>query len=165
VSDSLISQPVLSEPFGQRGVRQYLFSAVACSSLVTMLLSAAMWIRSYHLEDAFFLERPNASWRVASIYGRILIGWGNGSPEPAAGPEWSYDRRRVPDYIIDAWQPSIYKSMGIEWRHRPLNRNWGSRGGWLRIRWPLVVAVAAILPMVRFIGRRREKRRESASIN
>lgn len=150
----LTTQPDVAEPFGQRGVRQYLFPALTCSSLIMMVLSIGMWIRSHHVVDAFRRERSGIATYVSSIYGRILIAWGNDSPF-RAGEEWTYYKERMPDQINDRWQPSIYKTLGIEWRRKPLNDEWGTTGGWVRIRWPLVVAIAGLLPLARVIRERK----------
>ena len=63
-----------------------------------------------------------------------------------------------PGWIRDAWQDSIWKRVGIEWRDEPLGEDWGSRGGWVRVRWPFLAAVAAVLPVVRVIREQRRRR-------
>ncbi len=154
------SQPDLVEPFGQHGVRQYLFPALTCSSLVLMILSIGMWIRSHHVVDAFRREHAGIATYVSSIYGRVLIAWGNDSPF-RAGEEWTYYKERMPAQINDRWRPSIYKTLGIEWDRQPLNEEWGNKGGWVRIRWPFVVVVAGVLPLARIICERKIRNSKS----
>ena len=156
MSQTLISQP-LSEPFGQRGVGRTLFRAVSCSSLVLMVLSLGMWARSHHIVDSLRAQKSETNWYLSSIYGRILIAWGEEAPFPMPGEVWTYDQQPFRP-VRDGWESSIYKRIGIEWRNQPINTNWGSRGGWVRIRWPFVAALACVLPLVRMVSEHRRRR-------
>lgn len=158
MSAPLNSQRVASEPFGQIGVRQYLFPVLTCCFLTLTVLSIGMWLRSHYLVDRLFCERGGTTWYFTSIYGRVLVAWGNGTPIPSAGSEWTYSQEPMPDSISDDWNDSVLKRIGIEWRTSPIKPRWGTTGGWVRIRWPFIVAVAALLPLARLVREHRRPR-------
>lgn len=157
MQSSIESQVRNTEPFGQGGIRRYIFPALTVASLTAMVLSVGMWARSHYIVDNARKEHNRTQWYVSSIYGRILIAWGSRSPFPS-DDEWTYGTEPMPENIVDRWQPTIWKMIGVDWRHEPLNAEFGTRGGWVRIRWPLVAAVMAILPGVRLIAERRRRK-------
>lgn len=151
------------EPFGQTGVRQYILPFLATASLVLMFLSLGMWYRSHHVVDRISSEQPGSSWLISSIYGRILVCCDRRESrmEELEG-NWHYDTSPMPESVRDAWQPSVYKSIGIEWRGEPLRAPVTARGWWLRVRWPLISVVAAVLPVIRVVYVMRQRRRLAA---
>ncbi len=156
---TLTSQsPLANEPFGQTGVRQYLFPALTVLSLTCMVLSLGMWVRSHYIVDRFSTRTAKSTWYVSSIYGRVLVAWGEDSPQPAPRGEWQYMQSPIPDVINDKWRPSVWKMIGFEWRGQPYDSTWGDEGGWLRARWPFIAALWGVLPVVRVVRERRRKR-------
>ena len=148
------------EPFGQTGVRQYIFPVLTVLSLTCMVLSLGMWVRSHFIVDTFETERGGVQLYVSSIYGRVLCAWGDNPRQPAPRDEWLYRQSPIPEQIRDMWQPSIWKHLGFEARTGdPLpSRFLGTSGGWLRVRWPLIVAMWGILPVLRIVREHRRKR-------
>jgi hypothetical protein len=159
VSVSLNPQPMVVEPFGQTGVRQYLFPLLTCMSLACMILSLGMWVRSHYLVDQLFTERSELTWYVSSIYGRVLIVWGEESPVQAMPQEWTYRQYPMQSMITDGWKDSAWKRLGIEARFEPHSAAWGGeRTGWIRIRWPFIAAVWGVLPVMRVLREGHRKR-------
>ncbi len=148
------------EPFGQTGVRQYIFPVLTVLSLTCLVLSMGMWVRSHFIVDEFVTERDGVTCYVSSIYGRILCAWGEDSRRPAPRGEWLYRQHPIPDTIRDMWAPSVLKHVGIELRTgEPLPSLFlGRSGGWLRVRWPFIAAVWAVLPALRLVHEHRRKR-------
>lgn len=148
------------EPFGQTGIRQYIFPMLTVLSLTCFVLSLGMWVRSHFIVDEFVTDRAGSTWYVSSIYGRILCAWGEDARRPAPRGEWLYRQHPIPEQIRDMWQDSAWKRLGIELRTgEPLNNLFlGTSGGWLRMRWPFIAAVWAVLPVARIVREQRRKR-------
>jgi hypothetical protein len=170
-STDLPAQPrAESEPFGQTGVFQFVWPAIASASLLLMGFSLYMWYRSHQTIDLFTSEKPNSSWYVSSIYGRILVTAElRGEPMEELDGNWIYSSRPFNRTgTRDGWQDSLWKRIGIEWRRQPLPirgfSSSGTRGFWLRVRWPFIAALSAILPVVRVVHVWRKRRLYAAMV-
>jgi hypothetical protein len=148
------SPRVVSEPFGQKGIRRYIFPALTSCSLVLMVLSLGMWARSHYVRDFFECTHDGREWFVSSVYGRFFLTW-----TETGGPDepWNYGQASMQLPIRDLWSDSVWKRVGIQWGEGSV-RHPEEPGGWLRIRWPFIAGVATILPIARVIRDRRRKR-------
>ena len=150
------------EPFGQLGVGQYVIPALATASLVVMILSLAMWYRSHRIVDSFTSEKAGSSWIANSIYGRIFVVCRYRAERyESLDGAWNYDTQPMPQNLRDAWAPSVWKSIGIEFRNEvlpPTAASSAAGGWWLRVRWPFIAAMSSVLPIVRVLYVIRQRR-------
>ncbi|MDW8261009.1 MAG: hypothetical protein RMJ35_00640 [Phycisphaerales bacterium] len=146
--------PVPQEAFGQTGIREYLGTAsvVMCAAGVALCLS--MWVRSYFTIDMIELFHEDSRTLLHSLNGRFVIARASSGGSPSA--LWLYNSR--PFYrssFRDSWQPSIWKTIGIEASRPPSNRQgvyWV-----LRVRWPTAGAILLIWPMVHVLRQFRNR--------
>jgi hypothetical protein len=124
-----------------------------------------MWYRSYVLVDRFGRSEGTTEWVIQSSYGRILIGRVDHSTaiNVSKSNNWSFRTERMRSVRFDPWEPSIWKSIGVEYRGEPLNAFGAVGGWWLRVRWPTLVVASGIIPLWRVVVARR-KRREAVQI-
>lgn len=141
---------VPDEPFGQRGVRQYAGRVLTAALLISMVTAGAMWYRSHQVIDSFSYRKGDVQWIVNSIYGRLIVlrvepvrSW------TAEGLQYQTSPLSGP-MRNDAWTDSLWKRVGVQWGRGHPNYSPEETGGvwWLRLRWPLVMALTAAVPIV-----------------
>jgi hypothetical protein len=167
VETALEAPPAVSEvePFGQRGVRQYVMPALTVLSFVVTCLAGVMWYRSYSVADQFAREDGVSTLLIRSIYGRVVMTYSrlDASPDSASRytPEWRYSTSEMPEVVRDAWRDSWKKRIGIDWRGEPLLQPELAVGGWwLRVRWPLIAVLSLVVPVARALAHQRRVMRQ-----
>ncbi len=149
---------IIQEPFGQAGVLRFVRPMLQIMVTCICVISACLWYRSYNLSDSFSVwPIDQYGWTTNSIYGRIVFNrfllsreYPDSPAVPGGTIRTSYTTSLVPETIVDAWQPSWLKTLGIEWRHVsvPLALRGHFSDFWLRIRWRTITLVSAIWPVM-----------------
>lgn len=145
----------LPEPFGQTGVRQYMGRMFTWVCITAALCALAMWYRSLAYYDSAEWNAQGQTFAISSAFGRMQLRAesvsDNGNRE-GWGYRGGYFRR-----TSDAWQPSIWKTIGIEFGTSTIRRD-ATSTIWLRAKWYFVAGVFALLPFLRWLlGLRRSR--------
>lgn len=144
------SQP--PEAFGQAGVRRFAPAVLGRIVLVFLIVSVLMWHRSHSTADQLVRDGATHTWVVRSIYGRIVIQRLDRDPDSPPS-QWSIDSFDVRRPIRDGWAPSWQKAIGLQWGHDVGDR--GQTFWWLRVRWPTLSLVFAVLTLYLAVKLRR----------
>jgi hypothetical protein len=144
---TLTTQPVLAttstEPFGQTGVRQYFGTILALACAVGVAVALAMWYRSHRAADVIDIYHEGGRTMISSSYGRLRVA--RMVANTSADPSWTYSTRPMFVPRRDPWEPSIWKTIGAEFRGQSVD---GPPGGWwFRIKWPLVAGILMAWPL------------------
>lgn len=144
------------EAFGQTGIRQYLGSFVALASAALMAVSLAMWFRSQGTADVIDIYHPYGRTMLSSTWGRLRVA----SIPAQAEQEWTwyYTSRPFTYRGTDPWQPSIWKTLGIEARVQPVDGTVNGGGWWLRVRWSTAAALTGIWPLLHAVRQTRQSK-------
>ncbi|HQY88078.1 MAG TPA: hypothetical protein PK402_05425 [Tepidisphaeraceae bacterium] len=150
------------EAFGQASAGKYVMSVFVILSMICSGVSLAMWRRSHNLSDVFYKDTPTGMVEIRSVYGRLILTRSH-FEEPSGVPQgndWNYMRRDVPDTIRDGWRPGFWKTVGFQ-QGVDLNPQQGvSQQHWLRIRWPTLAVITAVLPVGYVLMRGRREREQ-----
>lgn len=144
------------EAFGQTGIRQYLGSVLALLSAAVMAISLAMWARSQSTADVIDVYHPYGRTMLSSTWGRFRIA----SIPSQAEQEWTwyYNSRPFTRRGADPWQPSIWKTLGIEGRVQPNDGSPNGGGWWLRVRWSTAAVLTGIWPLLHAVRQARHSK-------
>jgi len=153
---TLPSTPLVAaaEPFGQTGIRQYLGSFLAIASAAMLAISSVMWLRSLTTGDVLDIYTADGRTRISSSYGRVRIAAMGATSD--AGWNWAYRTQNLVPMTADPWQPSIWKTIGIEFRAGDAGRGSAS---WLRVKWSTAAAAFAIWPALHVARQMRAARK------
>jgi hypothetical protein len=155
--DPAAVEPDEPEPFGQTGIRQYVGRLATIVCLAIAMVAGFMWYRSTSVFDGFEWRSPNELLRIASVTGRLKIDYTHYEDKRFNNGGWIYQQQPIMRTVRDGWKPSLYKTVGIEFRHE--NEEARSFGVWLRVKWYFILGAAMLIPVCRWImifQRRRE---------
>jgi hypothetical protein len=159
--DGVRSQQQVPEAFGQTGVRQFVGPMISWLCVIGMFCAGGMWYRSTFFADSFEWRGGREELQVASIAGRLKVSGATfADRKDNAGAGWMY-RGRYFKIARDAWEPSAWKTIGIEVGFEP-ERQGPTGGFWLRAKWYFVAAAFAVYPALRLVLRLARKREEPA---
>jgi len=133
-----------ADAFGQAGVRQYAGRVLMWVCITASLCSLAMWYRSVTFFDAFSYPYGQQVLEARSVFGRLQFSVDTfaGQPETSNG-RWQY-RGNYVRRLGDAWQPSLWKTIGFEFRFAPADAS-ATSGFWIRVKWYFVAAVFGLV--------------------
>lgn len=160
--------PSVDEPFGQRGVRAHAAAILTALMVIGAACAGALWYRSLDRNDHLVFRNTHGNLHIDSTWGRIRI-YTEPFPVPVTGirSSWSMGGSYIdPGKIIDGWDASFWKTIGIEYRNEPLNKDPRAGAGlgagqaavsgsaaapsgawWIRIKWYLVVILLLVFPL------------------
>lgn len=147
------------EPFGQRGVRQYVGVVVHWLCIVSIAVALTFWYRSVQVFDRLEWRGTDANLRISSRAGRIEVETNTFLSRGGRAIGWIYKGGTI-RRGFDAWPPSVLKTVGIEFTRGPTRPD-AIGGSMFRVKWYFVIAVLAIVPLSRGAIRRARHRRES----
>lgn len=134
-----------TEPFGQTGVRQYFGRMLTWVCIAICICSLGMWYRSQSFFDSLTWGSQGQTYAISSAFGRLQL-----RAETASTRRMGYSGGYLQRRTRDAWEPSIWKSIGIELGHTPIDPR-STRSTWLRIKWYWVAVVFGVLPILRWL--------------
>ena len=140
--------PAVDEAFGQSGVRQHVGKAISWVCVLLLLISLAMWARSLGYSDEMAYRSFSRALTVQSSQGRLLVSSATYPSRQFGNNGWMYRTRAVSSRTRDRWEPSVFKTVGLEARLRPLQASAAS-GAWLQVKWYFLVALFAVVPAIR----------------
>jgi hypothetical protein len=143
-----------SEAFGQTGIRQYVGSFLALVCAAAMAVSLAMWARSQKTADVLDVYHPYGRTMISSTWGRLRIASVPGQAEQEW--TWYYNSRPYAARGVDPWQPSIWRTLGIEMRFQQVDGSSGSGAWWIRLRWSTAAVLTGIWPLMHSIRQTRQ---------
>lgn len=101
------------EPFGQRGVRGLARPAFVTLCAIGVAICMAMLVRSQSYYDVLWKSENNKRVDVASAIGRLMVTTRTSYRNPQSGV-WTYESVEIAN-MDDGWQPSIWKTIGLDW--------------------------------------------------
>ena len=142
------------EPFGQRGVRQYVGRASTVLCLVVMFGAIAMLARSHFTTDVIARVDDDGLIEIRSIYGRLLV-YSRPFVRTETDPHgWLMQSYPMPTRIRDPWVPSWKKTLGFEIGFSDLAGRAEPGWWWMRLKWSTLAIVAGLLPIGKAIQNR-----------
>jgi hypothetical protein len=149
---------VLTEAYGQAGVRQHLGAVVSWVSLILMFVAIGMLARSHFVVDRAFKTQGVNQTVLQSAIGQILLARIELDPyAPAAlvaDGRWNVGSFPIQGRIPDRWPDGWAKTLGVEFSHEPLRFRNAVGGSWLRVKWSTLAFACAVIPVTRIVVQR-----------
>lgn len=157
MSDTAVE--TFAEPFGQRGIRQFVRPLVIVCSVFGLFLSTFMLLRSQNLHESFYQVAEGRRIELTSAIDQIFITL---SPARSGEPQstvWVYNSFPAAS-ARDGWADSWLKFVGVEWGDEPDTRfrNQNLTCWRFRVRWRTLVLIF-LLPLVWEVIRLKRRRR------
>lgn len=158
--------PIEHEPFGQHGVRQMVRPLFIGCCALGVAVSMAMVIRSYSYFDLLWKQENFKRTEISSAIGRLTVTSRTSFRNPQnAG--WVYESAEV-GHLDDGWQPSIWKTFGVDWGEETRTTFTGRviTVHWFRLQWRtlLVLYLTPVLldALAKRVAARRARRHHEA---